>query len=661
MIPELGQLSLILSLCLALLLGIVPMIGSYTGHRNWQALAKPLAAGQFVFMSMAFLVMAQAFATDDFSVAYVANHSNSQLPLAFKLSAIWGGHEGSLLLWAYMLVGWTLAVAVFSGNLPRIMLARVLSIMGLVSTGFQLFMLLTSNPFTRLLPYPPADGGDLNPLLQDIGLIIHPPTLYMGYVGFSVAFAFAIAALLGGRLDAAWARWSRPWTIVAWIFLTMGIVIGSWWAYYELGWGGWWFWDPVENASFMPWLMGTALIHSLAVSEKRGIFKSWTVLLAISAFSLSLLGTFLVRSGVLTSVHAFASDPARGAFILAFLIVVVGSSLLIFAMRAPAVRSGSGFSLFSLETFLLVNNVLLVTTCAMVLLGTLYPLLIDALGMGKISVGPPFFNTSFVPLALLMALTLGAGVTARWKTGAGQYLLQQLKWVAIASVALGLLTTFIAHEGFQIRVAISMTLVFWVVLASGKSILNRCRHKSSLWVGLKAVPSAVWGMHTAHIGLAVAIVGVLMTSMYGVERDLRMEPGDSVELAGYTFRFDGVRPQQGPNYLSDYGTLLVTEEGRQVATLHPEKRMYNVQGSVMTEAGIDAGLTRDLYVALGENVGGDAWAVRIQVKSFVRWIWLGGILMSLGGCMAVLDRRYRMRVHARKTEMTDAVGAAARV
>ncbi len=642
MIPELGLFALILSLCMAILLGVVPLAGTFNGQRNWQALARPLAAGQFLFMLLSFLVLVNAFVTDDFSVKYVAGNSNTQLPLAYKVSAVWGGHEGSLLLWALILCGWTFAVAVFSKGLPRIVLARVLSVMGLVSIGFQLFTLLTSNPFLRLLPYSPADGADLNPLLQDFGLIVHPPMLYMGYVGFSVAFAFAIAALLGGRLDAAWARWSRPWTTVAWVFMTLGISLGSWWAYYELGWGGWWFWDPVENASLMPWLMGTALIHSLAVSEKRGMFKNWTVLLAISAFSLSLLGTFLVRSGVLTSVHAFASDPARGAFILAFLIVVVGSSLLLFALRAPMVKSRRGFEPLSLETFLLVNNVILVSACSMVLLGTLYPLFIDALGLGKISVGPPFFNAFFVPMTLVLAAALGFGVVSRWKAGVVGYLVQQLRWALVVSLGLGLVMTFVYNDSFSIRVFITMALVFWVLLATIQSIRIRCRNKASLKDGLKSVPLSVWGMHCAHLGLAVSMVGVLMVSLYTQERDLRMEPGDQVELGEYSFRFDGVAKQPGPNYLADYGTIRVYKGDREVTVMHPEKRAYNVGGNIMTDAAIDAGLFRDLYIALGEDLGDGAWAVRLQIKAYVRWIWLGSIFMGIGGLLAILDRRYRM-------------------
>ncbi|WP_211824207.1 heme lyase CcmF/NrfE family subunit [Kistimonas asteriae] len=662
MIPELGQLSLIIALCFAVILSIVPLVGTYTGHRTWQVLAKPLSWGQFFFLLVAFLILVEAFVADDFTVAYVARNSNTLLPLPFKVSAVWGAHEGSLLLWALILAGWTFAVSIFSRSLPTIMLARVLSVMGMVSVGFLLFMIITSNPFERLLLYPPADGADLNPLLQDFGLIIHPPMLYMGYVGFSVVFAFAIASLLGGKLDAAWARWSRPWTIVAWVFLTLGISLGSWWAYYELGWGGWWFWDPVENASFMPWLAGTALIHSLAVSEKRGLFKSWTVLLAILTFSLSLLGTFLVRSGVLTSVHAFATDPARGSFILMFLLLVVGGSLTLYALRAPVVKSRAGFGLLSMETFLLINNILLVTSCAMVLLGTLFPLIFDALGLGKISVGPPYFNTLFVPLTFLTALTMGVGVLSRWKDTEGSWLINQLRWVLLTSIVLGLAISLLQGATFELAVALSMMLVCWIVLTTIKDILNRCRNKPSLIVGLQSIRRSTWGMHLAHIGLAVSIVGVAMVSFYSGERDLRMAPGETVELAGYTFRFDGVERRRGPNYLSDYGTLQVIRDGRVLTTLHPEKRLYQVQGSVMSEAGIDAGLTRDLYIALGDSLEEGAWAVRIQVKAFVRWIWLGSLFMALGGGLAALDRRYRVKARQRfaapRTQADDGLSAA---
>ncbi|MBU3056708.1 heme lyase CcmF/NrfE family subunit [Pseudomonas indica] len=653
MIPELGHLAMILALCLALVQATLPLIGAWRGDRQWMSLAQPAAWGQFSFLLFAFLCLTYAFLTDDFSVAYVASNSNSALPWYYKFSAVWGAHEGSLLLWALILGGWTFAVSVFSRQLPEVMLARVLAIMGMISVGFLLFLIITSNPFDRLLPQSPADGRDLNPLLQDFGLIVHPPMLYMGYVGFSVAFAFAIAALLGGRLDAAWARWSRPWTIVAWAFLGIGIVLGSWWAYYELGWGGWWFWDPVENASFMPWLVGTALIHSLAVTEKRGVFKSWTVLLAIAAFSLSLLGTFLVRSGVLTSVHAFASDPERGVFILAFLLVVVGGSLTLFAIRAPVVKSQVGFALWSRETLLLANNLVLVVVASMILLGTLYPLVLDATTGAKLSVGPPYFNALFLPLMSLLMLALAVGVLVRWKDTPLQWLLRMLAPVLLLSVAVGVVGSLLSGD-FHWAVLAAWLLAAWVVLAGVRDLLDKTRHKGLL-NGMRSLSRSYWGMQLAHAGIAVCALGIVLSSQGSAERDLRMAPGDSVELAGYRFVFEGARHAEGPNFTSDRGTLRVLDDGEEIATLHPEKRLYRVQNSVMTEAGIDAGFTRDLYVALGEPLDNGAWAVRVHVKPFVRWIWLGGLLMALGGILAAADRRYRVKV---KTRVREALGLA---
>ena len=648
MIPELGHLALILALCFAVVQASLPLIGAWRGDRQWMGLAQPAAWAQFAFLVFAFACLAHAFVTDDFSVSYVASNSNSALPWYYKLSAVWGAHEGSLLLWALILGGWTFAVSIFSRQLPEAMLARVLAVMGMISVGFLLFLIITSNPFGRLLPQTPVDGNDLNPLLQDIGLIVHPPMLYMGYVGFSVAFAFAIAALLGGRLDAAWARWSRPWTLVAWGFLGVGIVLGSWWAYYELGWGGWWFWDPVENASFMPWLVGTALIHSLAVTEKRGVFKSWTVLLAIAAFSLSLLGTFLVRSGVLTSVHAFASDPARGVFILAFLLVVVGGSLTLFAIRAPVVKSQVGFAPWSRETLLLVNNLVLVVAASMILLGTLYPLILDALSGAKLSVGPPYFNALFLPLMAVLMAVLAIGVLVRWKDTPLKWLAGMLMPVLVGSVALGLLGAFVLGD-FHWAVLAVCLLCAWVVLAGVRDLLDKTRHKG-LVAGLRGLGRSYWGMQLAHAGIAVCALGIVLSSQYSAERDLRMAPGESVELAGYRFVFEGARHHTGPNYTSDRGTIRVFEGDREVASLHPEKRLYSVQRSMMTEAGIDAGFTRDVYVALGEPLENGAWAVRVHVKPYVRWIWIGGLLMSGGGLLAVLDRRYRMRIRTRVRE-----------
>nr|WP_322940687.1 heme lyase CcmF/NrfE family subunit [Pseudomonas sp. s4] len=648
MIPELGHLAMILALCLCLVQATLPLIGAWRGDHQWMSLAQPAAWGQFAFLLFSFICLTYAFMVDDFSVAYVANNSNTALPWYYKFSAVWGAHEGSLLLWALILAGWTFAVAIFSRHLPEEMLARVLAVMGMISIGFLLFLIITSNPFERLLPNAPADGRDLNPLLQDFGLIVHPPMLYMGYVGFSVAFAFAIAALLGGKLDAAWARWSRPWTTVAWAFLGIGIALGSWWAYYELGWGGWWFWDPVENASFMPWLVGTALIHSLAVTEKRGVFKSWTVLLAIAAFSLSLLGTFLVRSGVLTSVHAFATDPERGVFILAFLLVVVGGSLALFALRAPVVKSRVGFSLWSRETLLLVNNIVLVVSAAMILLGTLYPLVLDALTGAKLSVGPPYFNALFLPLMALLMAVISVGVLVRWKDTPVKWLAGMLAPVLVASVVLAVIATFL-HGDFHWAVLAVCLLAFWVILAGARDILDKTRHKGLL-KGLPGLGRSYWGMQIAHLGFAVCAVGVVLTSLGSYERDLRMAPGDSVELGGYRFQFDGAVHHEGPNFTSDKGTVRVFAGERQLRVLHPEKRLYTVQQTTMTEAGIDAGFTRDLFVALGEPLEQGAWAVRIHIKPFVRWIWLGGLLMALGGFLAAADKRYRIKVRTRVRE-----------
>ena len=653
MIPELGHLAMILALCLAVVQGTLPLIGAWRGDSQWMSLAQPAAWGQFSFLAFSFACLTYAFMVDDFSVAYVAQNSNSALPWYYKFSAVWGAHEGSLLLWAFILAGWTFAVSIFSRQLPEDMLARVLGVMGLISIGFLLFLIVTSNPFERLLPQAPMDGRDLNPLLQDFGLVVHPPMLYMGYVGFSVAFAFAIAALLGGRLDAAWARWSRPWTLIAWAFLGTGIALGSWWAYYELGWGGWWFWDPVENASFMPWLVGTALIHSLAVTEKRGVFKSWTVLLAIAAFSLSLLGTFLVRSGVLTSVHAFATDPERGVFILAFLLLVIGGSLTLFALRAPVVKSQVGFGLWSRETLLLVNNLLLVVATSMILLGTLYPLLLDALSDTKLSVGPPYFNAMFLPLIGALMLALGVGVLVRWKDTPVKWLLGMLTPVLITSAVLGGLGSMLFGD-FHWAVLAVCLLAGWVVSAGVRDILDKTRHKGLL-KGVRSLAPSYWGMQLAHFGLVVCALGVVLTSQQSDERDLRLAPGESLQLGGYNFIFDGAKHFDGPNFTSDKGTIRVFDGDKQIATLHPEKRLYTVQQMPMTEAGIDAGFTRDLYVALGEPLENGAWAVRVHIKPFVRWIWLGALMMSLGGVLSVSDKRYRVKV---RTRVREALGMA---
>ena len=646
MVPEVGLLALIVALCLSLVLSIFPLIGSYSGDLRLMSQARVLSFGLLVFVALSFACLVWAFVSDDFSVDYVARHSNSLLPWQYKISATWGGHEGSLLLWVLILVGWMAAVARKSNHLPPELVARVLAVMGMVTVGFLLFTVLTSNPFSRLLPFSPPDGADLNPLLQDVGLIVHPPMLYMGYVGFAVAFAFAIAALLGGHLDSAWARWVRPWTTVAWLFLTLGIALGSWWAYYELGWGGWWFWDPVENASLMPWLVGTALIHSLAVTEKRGLFKSWTLLLAICTFSLSLLGTFLVRSGVLTSVHAFANDPERGVFILFYLMVVVGASLTLFALRAPGVDNRIQFAALSRETLLLVNNILLTASAATVLLGTLFPLLLESLDLGMISVGPPYFNAMFVPMTLLLAFALGIGVLLNWKRGTAQWLISQTRWIVMTCVIGGFAFARMFGQDLQVMQVLAMALVLWIVLTMARDMINKTRNAPGFWRGLRRLRPAYLGMHLAHLGLAVTIVGVVISSGYSVQRDLRMTPGDRVMLGDYQFRFDGVGARDGPNYHSDYGSVTVYQDGRQMTVLHPEKRLYTTMP--MTEAAIDPGFTRDIYVALGEPLGGDgSWALRLHIKPFVRWIWLGAILMALGGALAISDRRYRVKIRNR--------------
>ncbi|CAH0352955.1 heme lyase CcmF/NrfE family subunit [Aquabacterium sp. CECT 9606] len=642
MIPELGNFALMLALGLALVQGLLPLAGAFKKNARWMAVARPAAVGQCLFVSLAFGALVCAFVGNDFSVTYVANNSNSLLPVHFRIAASWGGHEGSLLLWVLILSLWTLAVALFSRQLPAETLARVLGVMGLISVGFLCFMLFTSNPFDRTLPAL-AEGRDLNPLLQDLGMIVHPPLLYMGYVGFSVAFGFAVAALLGGQLDAAWARWSRPWTLVAWMFLTLGIFMGSFWAYYELGWGGWWFWDAVENASFMPWLVGTALIHSLAVTEKRGSFKNWTVLLAILAFSLSLLGTFLVRSGVLTSVHAFATDPRRGLFILIFLAIVIGGSLALFAWRAPKVGLGGKFGLFSRESMLLVNNVLLLVAAGTVLLGTLYPLIIDALQLGKISVGPPYFEAVFVPLMIPVLVLIAVGPFVSWKNASVKQLLVRLRWLALGVLVVAAVAALVLK--FSPMVVLGITLAFWVVLSTASHLIQRLRHASqgtSLIQRIRRQPRSYWGMIVAHAGIGVFVVGVTLVKGLETSQDASLRPGDSVNAGAYTLVFTGLKQIDGPNYIAARGTFEVSQHGQIVAAMHPEKRIYTAQQMPMTEAAIDRSLTRDLYVSIGDSTKGGAWQVRVQHKPFVSGIWAGALIMALGGFLAASDKRYRL-------------------
>ena len=646
MIPEIGHFALLLCLPIAIFLACVPLLGASTARAEWMRLGPLLSLGQWLFLIVAFICLTHSFLTDDFTVKLVAMHSNSALPWYFKFSAVWGNHEGSLLLWVLILSSWTLAVGYASQSLPLDMRARVLSVLGMISIGFLLFIIFTSNPFERLLLNPVSDGNDLNPLLQDIGLIIHPPMLYVGYVGFSVAFAFAIAALMTGNLDAAWARWSRPWTNIAWGFLTIGIALGSWWAYYELGWGGWWFWDPVENASFMPWLAGTALIHSLAATEKRGVFRSWTVLLAILAFSLSLLGTFLVRSGILVSVHAFASDPTRGMFILAFLVLVIGGSLLLYAIKAPAIRSSAKFSFLSRETFLLINNILLAIALAVVLLGTLFPLVSSALNLGSYSVGPPYFNAMFVPLTLPMLALMGIAPYISWKRN-NKTAIAMPKWLfaAVTALLIAVVSTLMLTKQYQQTFSwtafITVALSVWLITATALHALSKAQNQHGLIAGLIKLSISYWAMVIAHMGIAVTALGIGLTSVYAQQKDVRMLVGDDVLVSGYRYQLNAINTYNGPNFSATRGNIRVYDGDKFVTLLQPEKRFYYAARNVMTEAAIDPSLTRDLYVALGEELGEGAWAVRVHVKPFVRCIWLGALMMALGGFLAITDKRYR--------------------
>ncbi|URL01750.1 heme lyase CcmF/NrfE family subunit [Avibacterium sp. 20-126] len=643
MIAELGNYALALSLGIALLLAIFPLYGAEKNNAQLMALARPMTYGLFVALSLAFACLFYLFATNDFSVQYVVNNSNTTLPLAYRLSAVWGSHEGSLLLWIWLLTLWSAAVAFFSKPLPQEAVARVLGVMGVITIGFLIFVLFTSNPFTRTFPNFPVEGRELNPLLQDIGLIFHPPLLYMGYVGFSVAFAFSIASLMTGKLDTAWARWSRPWTMAAWVFLTLGIVLGSWWAYYELGWGGWWFWDPVENASLMPWLAGTALLHSLAVTEKRGTFKAWTVLLAILAFSLCLLGTFLVRSGILVSVHAFASDPTRGLYILAYLIVVIGGSLTLYAYKGNRIRSRDNAERYSRETMLLLNNILLMTALAVVFLGTLLPLVHKQLGLGSISIGAPFFDQMFLYIMIPFALLLGIGPLVKWRRD---------QFSAIRTpVILSLILMLIAGGGlpYWLQDRITATSVLGVMMSVIITVLalyelqQRATHRHHFFAGLSKLSRSHWGMVLAHLGVAMTVWGIAFSQNYSIERDVRMNVGDSIEIAGYDFKFQGISDANGPNYLGGKAEIEISKNGQYEATLYAEKRFYTVSKMSMTEAAIDWGFARDLYVALGESLGNGAWALRLYYKPFIRWIWLGGLFMALGGLLCMFDRRYRFK------------------
>ena len=636
MIPEIGHFALILALALAIVQGVLPLVGAHRGDASLMSVARPAIAGQLLFVVVAYAALTWAFLNDDFSVLYVASHSQLALPFMYKATAVWGGHEGSVLLWILLIAVWTGAVARFSRRLPQPFVARVIGVLGLLSTGFLLYTLLTSNPFERLSPAP-ADGGDLNPLLQDPGFVMHPPLLYVGYVGFSVAFAFAVAAMLSGNLDRKWARWTRPWTTAAWMFLTIGITLGSWWSYNELGWGGWWFWDPVENASFMPWLVGTALIHSLAVTEKRGLFKSWTLLLAITAFSLSLLGTFLVRSGVLISVHAFVTDPTRGYAILAFLAIVILGALTLYALRAPDLDSDAGFRLSSRETFLLLNNVLLVVAAALVFIGTLAPLVFEMMDAGKISIGPPWFNIAFIIPMLPLVYLVGVGMHTTWRHHAGSLFPKALRWPAAIALVLGILIPGVIYGRFGVLVSIGTIAGLWVI---GSALIDPIRS----WLrpaGAARITPGVLGMSVAHLGVGLFVLGVTLVSAFTVEADMSMQTGQALDVAGHRFELRELRNVEGPNYSAIEGDIEIRHNGDYIGGVRPQKRQYLVQKNWMTEAGILVHWNKDLFVALGDQLGNDAWSVRIQYKPMIRFIWLGALVMAIGGLIALSDRRYR--------------------
>ena len=641
MIAELGNYALALSLAVSFFLAIFPLWGAEKGHSQLMSLARPMTYGLFFSLTIAFAALFYLFAVNDFSVQYVVNNSNSSLPIYYRLSAVWGSHEGSLLLWIWLLTLWGAAVALFSKHLPQEAVARVLGIMGIISIGFLLFVLFTSNPFTRTFPDFPVDGRELNPMLQDVGLIFHPPLLYMGYVGFSVAFAFAIASLMTGKLDSAWARWSRPWTMAAWVFLTLGIVLGSWWAYYELGWGGWWFWDPVENSSLMPWLAGTALIHSLAVTEKRGSFKAWTVLLAILAFSLCLLGTFLVRSGILVSVHAFASDPTRGLYILAYLVVVIGGSLTLYAYKGNQIRSRDNAERYSRETLLLLNNILLMTALCVVFLGTLLPLVHKQLGLGSISIGAPFFDQMFLIIMTPFALLLGIGPLVKWRRDQFSEIRTPVVVSVVVMAIAGFALPYFLHNKLTVSVVLGTMMSVIIVLLSLYEMKQRATHRELFFKGITKLSRSHWGMILAHLGVAMTVWGIAFSQNFSVERDVRMAVGDTVQIADYDFKFTGVSDANGPNYMGGKAQIDISKDGKPEATLFAEKRFYTVSKMPMTEAAIDWGFTRDLYVALGEKIEDNSWALRLYYKPFIRWIWIGGLFMALGGLLCMFDRRYR--------------------
>ena len=648
MIAELGNYGLALALALSIFLAILPLVGAEKGNAKLMALGRPLTWAMFLALSLSFGSLFYLFAVNDFSVQYVVNNSNSTLPLQYRLSAVWGSHEGSLLLWIWLLALWAVGVATFTRKMPEEAVARVLSVMGLISIGFMVFIIFSSNPFNRTFPDFPADGRELNPMLQDVGLIFHPPLLYMGYVGFSVAFAFAIASLMTGKLDTAWARWSRPWTMAAWVFLTLGIVLGSWWAYYELGWGGWWFWDPVENASLMPWLAGTALIHSLAVTEKRSTFKAWTVLLAILAFSLCLLGTFLVRSGILVSVHAFASDPTRGLYILAYLVFVIGGSLLLYAFQGTKIKSLDNYQRYSRESLLLLNNVMLMAFLSVVFLGTILPLIHKQIGLGSVSIGAPFFNQMFLILMVPFAFILGIGPLVKWRRDQISAIRTPVMISLVMMIALGFGLPYLVGDRITATSVMGVMMSAIIVILSLYEMHTRATHRHSFLTGMLKLSRSHWGMVFAHLGVAMTVFGIAMSHNFSIEKDVRMREGDSVQILDYNFTFKGLKITDGANYQGGTADIEITRNGKPEAILHAEKRFYNVSKMGMTEAAIDWGFTRDLYAALGEQLDDGSWGLRLYYKPFIRWIWLGGVFMALGGLLCMLDKRYRIRVKEEK-------------
>ena len=644
MIAELGNYGLALALALSIFLAILPLVGAEKGNAKLMVLGRPLSWAMFLALTLSFGSLFYLFAVNDFSVQYVVNNSNSTLPLQYRLSAVWGSHEGSLLLWIWLLSLWAVGVATFTRKMPEEAVARVLSVMGLISIGFMVFIIFSSNPFNRTFPDFPADGRELNPMLQDVGLIFHPPLLYMGYVGFSVAFAFAIASLMTGKLDTAWARWSRPWTMAAWVFLTLGIVLGSWWAYYELGWGGWWFWDPVENASLMPWLAGTALIHSLAVTEKRSTFKAWTVLLAILAFSLCLLGTFLVRSGILVSVHAFASDPTRGLYILVYLVFVIGGSLLLYAFQGAKIKSLDNYQRYSRETLLLLNNVMLMAFLSVVFLGTILPLIHKQIGLGSVSIGAPFFNQMFLILMVPFAFILGIGPLVKWRRDEISAIRTPVMISLVMMIALGFGLPYLVGNRITATSIMGVMMSAIIVILSLYEMHTRATHRHSFLTGMFKLSRSHWGMVLAHLGVAMTVFGIAMSHNFSIEKDVRMREGGSVQILDYNFTFKGLKITDGANYQGGTADIEITRNGKPEATLHAEKRFYNVSKMGMTEAAIDWGFTRDLYAALGEQLDDGSWGLRLYYKPFIRWIWLGGLFMALGGLLCMLDKRYRIRV-----------------